>query len=348
MAASPPLNRPTVRTMAQQLGLSRTTVSEALRDHPRVNPATRTLVQAHAKSAGYHFNPLASSVLSEVRRTRLDTFRGVLATIGLEEPARVPFLGAYWHDLQRGAEERAKELGFKLERFVIGERGLSVQRLDTILQTRGIRGVLIMPAWHRPDFTQLSWTNYTGIYADYLIDLPALHTVCPDHPRAMGLAMRRLQEYGFKRPGLVLIQQESNRLENRWLAAFLAHIHLHPELAALPPLIMQKMAAEPFKKWFLKYQPDVVLGHRAEMMEWMKECGARIPETHGFCCINLGLSTGPLAGLDLQPRQIGVRAIEMLISQIHHNFFGIPDLPCNTTVPAHWVDGPTLLPRDAR
>jgi DNA-binding LacI/PurR family transcriptional regulator len=340
-----PINRPTVRSLAKHLGLSRTTVSEALRNHPRVNPATRAQVLAHAKEMGYQFNPLASSVLSEVRRTRLDTFRGVLATIGLEEPARVPFLGAYWHDLQRGAEERAKELGFKLERFIIGERGLSVQRLDTILQTRGIRGVLIMPAWHRPDFTQLSWNNYTGIYADYLIDLPALHSVCPDHPRAMSLAMRRLQEFGFKRPGLALIQQESNRLENRWLASFLAHVHLHPELAAIPTLMIPQMSADAFKKWFRKYKPDVVLGHRAEMMDWMIECGAQIPETHGFCCLNLGLNTRKLAGLDLLPQRIGERAIEMLISQIHHNFFGIPELPCNTTVPANWVDGPTLVPR---
>ncbi|WP_438481007.1 LacI family transcriptional regulator [Oleiharenicola lentus] len=328
--------------MATHLGMSRTTVSEALRDHPRVNPETRTLVQAHAREVGYQFNPLASSVLSEVRRTRLDTFRGVLATIGLEEPARVPFLGAYWHDLQRGAAERAEQLGFKLEKFIVGERGVSVQRLDTILRTRGIRGVLIMPAWNRPDFTQLSWTNYSGIYADYLIDQPALHTVCPDHPRAMGLAMRRVQELGYKRPGLALIEQESNRLDNRWLAAFLAYAHLHPELTPPAPLIMPQVSAELFKKWFRKYKPDVVIGHRAEMIKWMQECGARVPETHGFCSVNIGLNTGKLAGLDLQPRRIGERAIDMLISQIHHNFSGIPDLPCNTTVPALWADGPTL------
>jgi DNA-binding LacI/PurR family transcriptional regulator len=337
-----PEQRPTIRILAQALGVSRTTVSEALRDHPRVNPATRARVQAWAKEVGYRFNPLASSILSEVRRTRLNTFHGVLAAVGQEEPTRVPFPGAYWRDLLQGATERAAALGFKLEHFVIGQRGLSVRRLDTILRSRGIRGVLIMPSWGRPDFSQLNWTNFTGVYADYLMDQPGLSSVCPDHPRGMGLAMRRLQELGYRRPGLVLLQQESARLHHRWLAAFLAHLHLNPEMAALPPLILPEMTAEAFKRWFRKHRPDVVVGHRAEMINWMRDAGARVPETHGFCCLNLGLNAQSCAGLDQRPFNVGIRAVELVISQIHQNIYGIPELPSNTTVPMQWVDGPTL------
>lgn len=334
--------RPTIRSLARDLGVSRTTVSEALRNHPRVNRQTRERIRAAAAAAGYRCNPLASSVLSEVRRTRLGAFQGVLAAIGQEEPARVPFPGAYWRDLLQGATERARELGFKLEHFVIGERNLSVQRLNTILRSRGIHGVLIMPAWNRPDFTQLDWTGLTGVYADYLMELPGLASVCPDHPRGMELAMARLQELGYKRPGLVLLQQESTRLHDRWLAAFLAYLHLHPEIQALPPLILPGMNAEVFKKWFRKHRPDVVVGHRAAMVDWMALCGAKVPQTHGFCCLNIGLNARACAGLDQRPYHVGVRAIELVISQIHQNIYGIPDLPSNTTVPMQWVDGPTL------
>ncbi len=337
--------RPTIRTMARSLGISRTSVSEALRDLPRVNQETRERVRAWAKTAGYRFNPLASSILSEVRRTRLSTFHGVLAAVGLEEPTRVPFPGAYWQDLLRGATERGAELGFKLEHFVVGQKLLSVKRLDSILRSRGIRGVLIMPAWNRPDFTQLSWTNYTGVYADYLIDLPGLSSVCPDHPRGMELVMQKLHGLGFRRPGLVLLRQESNRLQHRWLASFLAYVHLHPEIAVLPPLILPEMSAEVFKRWFRKNRPDVVVGHRAEMINWMKECGAKVPEKHGFCCLNTGLNALSCAGLDQRPYHVGVRAIELVIAQIHQNIYGIPELPSNTTVPAQWVDGPTLQAR---
>ena len=340
-----PTSRPTIRSIARALHLSHTTVSEALRDQPRVNPATRAQVQAFAREAGYRCNPFASSILSQVRRTSLSTFHGVLAAVGLEEPARVLFPGAYWRDLQRGATERAGALGFKLERFTVGQRGLSMSRLDTILQSRGIRGVLILPAWNRPDFTQLSWKNYTGVYADYLIDQPGLHSVCPDHPRAMALVMHRLHELGFRRPGLVLLRQESTRIHHRWLAAFLAQTHLERDFARLPPLLLPAITPEEFKRWFRKSRPDVVIGHRSELVDWMRACGARVPETHGFCCLNTGMNTQRCAGLNQRPYFVGARAVEQVIAQIHHNDFGIPALPCNSAVPAEWIDGPTLRAR---
>jgi len=334
--------RPTIRSIAKALGLSRTTVSDALRSQPRVNTKTRSIVCEHAREVGYRFNPLASSILSEVRQTRLSSFRGVLAAVSLEEPTRPQFTGPYWRDLLRGAAERADQLGFKLERFLVGAPGVSVHRLNTILQSRGIRGVLIMPAWGRPDFTPLDWKNYTGVYADYLIDQPALHSVCPDHPRAMVTALDRLGQLGYRRPGLVLQEQESARLQHRWAGAFLARVNLDPAFEVVRPLVTPQLGRAQFTRWFKHYQPDVVLGHRAEIVSWMKDCGAQVPKTHGFCCLNVSINSTPCAGIDQQPYHIGVRGIEIVISQLHRNDYGIPDLPCNTTVPARWADGPTL------
>ncbi len=330
--------------MAQELGLSRTTVSDALRDHPRVKAKTRVEVQAYARSVGYRFNPLASSILSEVRRTRLSAFHGVLAVVSLDEPARPQFPGPYWHDLLAGAADRADHLGFKLERFLVGSPGVSVHRLDKILQSRGIRGVMIMPAWGRPDFRHLDWSNYAGVYVDYLIDRPALHSVCPDHPRAMVTALENLRRLGYRRPGLALLEPDSARVQNRWAAAFLAEVTLVKGFELLPPLLMPQPDEALFAKWFKRHKPDVVLGHRTEYVSWMERCGARVPATHGFCCLNIHLNDAPAAGLDLQPFQIGVCGMDIVISQLHRNEYGIPALPHTTNVPAHWVDGPTLPP----
>lgn len=337
----PPEIRPTIRSLAKELRLSRTTVSDALRDDPRVNRATRERVQAFAEKQGYRFNPLASSILSELRRTRISSFRGVLAAISIEEPGRPPFEGPYWRSLLKGAEERAGQLGFKLERFFVG-RDLSIQRLDTVLRSRGIRGVLIMPTWESPDFAKLSWVNYAGVYADYLINLPALHSVCPDHPRAMMTAMARLRDLGYRRPGLVVLEQESHRIQDRWVAAFLAYLRFHSDVVSIPPLILPTISRDAFVRWFKQREPDVVLGHRAEFITWMTECGARVPETHGFCCLNVDLNKVRCAGIDQNPYHVGAHCIEQVTVQILHNAYGIPELPCNMTVPSRWVDGPTL------
>ena len=74
----------------------------------------------------------------------------------------------------------------------------------------------------------------------------------------------------------------------------------------------------------------------------MRSAGARIPTTHGFFCLNVLMEDTPCAGLDLQPRRLGAQGAEAVIAQLHRNEPGIPPLPSLTTIPAHWVDGPTI------
>jgi LacI family transcriptional regulator len=84
--------------------------------------------------------------MSELRRSRGTAFRGVLAAIDLNEPDRPEAATRFHRELVLGAEARAVELGFKVEKFLVGHAGVSVQRLDSILQSRGIHGVLLLPA----------------------------------------------------------------------------------------------------------------------------------------------------------------------------------------------------------
>lgn len=332
-----------IREIARSLGISHTTVSEALRDSPRVNPATRRRVQKAARAVGYRPNPLAGALMSEMRRARSGTFRGVIALLDLEGPESRPASSNRYHrELMRGASARAIELGFKAETIVTGAHGISDARLDTILQARGIRGLLLLPIAGKADLSGLDWTHFAGIYTDYLIEKPALHAVCPDHYRSMVFAVQRLHDLGYRRLGLVLHADHDSRLLHRWEAAFHTYHEHHAQKEALPPLVLPELERKAFIRWFKTKRPDAVLCHRAEVMEWMKECGARIPETHGFCCLNVTSNIQPCAGLDLQPVLLGSRGVELLIAALHRNDCGVPDHPSTTTIPAIWVDGPTL------
>src|SRR5476649_797112 len=278
---------PTLRSLARTLGLSRTTVSDALRGSPRVDPNTAARVKKAAREAGYRRNPLAGALMSELRRSRGTAFRGVLAAIDFHEPDR-PEYGARFHrELVLGAEARATELGFKVEKFVVGGAGLSVQRLDSILQSRGIHGVILLPAWDEPDLTNLDWSRFAGIYTDYIIERPALHSVCSDHYRSMLAALQRLAALGYRRPGLLLQKHQDERLQYRWGAAFRAFQESHPTIKPVPPLIVEAFTREAFTTWFKRHKPDVVLGHNTEAIDCMESCGAEVPATHGFVCLNV-------------------------------------------------------------
>ena len=77
---------PTIRSIAKELQLSPTTVSDALRGHGRVDQETARRVIAAAERVGYKLNPLTSVLMSGLRRSQGATFRGTLAAIDISEP----------------------------------------------------------------------------------------------------------------------------------------------------------------------------------------------------------------------------------------------------------------------
>jgi LacI family transcriptional regulator len=333
---------PTLRTLARSLGLSRTTVSDALRGSPRVNPDTVARVREAAKAAGYERNPLTGAVMSLLRRSRGQNFRGVLAAIEMVEPDRPDHVVRYNESLMQGIAERANDLGFKVERFEIGPHGMRLSRLDTILHARGIQGLVVLPASGFPDLSSLSWGRYTAVYADYFIDHPSLHCVCSDHYRSMVGLLHELHTRGYRRPGLFMDIQLDERLQFRWEGAFLALQKYLPKIRAVPALRRRSITRADFETWFKKYDPDVVLGHIPDAMSWMKSCGAKIPKTHAFVCLNSLRTTDDCATLDLQTPRLGARCAELVIAQLLHNEFGVPEQPSLTTIPAKLREGPTL------
>jgi len=333
---------PTLRTLAKQLGLSRTTISDALRGSPRVRRETIERVQKAAEEAGYHRNPLTGAVMSLLRRSSGQEFRGVIAALEMVPSDRPEHADRYGRAIMSGITKRANELGFKVEKFEISPDGMRLERLDTILHTRGIQALVILPAIGFPDFSQLDWSRYTGVYTDYYIDRPQLHCVCSDHYRSMVSLLQRLHMFGYRRPGLFIDIQLDERLQFRWEGAFVALQKYLPGITEVPPLRLGETTREAFCEWFKQYDPDVVIGHEAEAMAWMREMGARIPETHGFVCLNSLRAPRGCASLDLRTAELGERAVELAAAQLLHNELGIPRQPSLTTIPALWNEGPTV------
>lgn len=338
-----PAPTPTLRTLAAQLGLSKTVVSDALNGRPGVSSATARRVVAAATAAGYQRNPLTSAVMSRLRRkTSAGRVRDTLALVSLHEPGRPVGATPFNRAVQEGAEARALALGFRMESFCLGYDGLTPRRLDEILQCRGIRGVLLLPVWALPEFTEFDWSRYAAVYAEYPGAAARFHAVCSDHHASVISTLERVVQLGFRRPGFFILRQADRRLHYRWSGAFAGHQLAHPELGRIPPLLLDDYDPHVFQAWFRRHRPDVVLGHHPAAVDWMEACGAKIPTRHGFVCLNR-LSPGRLcSGLDLQPALIGARSAEVLIGQLHRNECGLPETPTLSTVPARWIDGPTL------
>ncbi len=107
-------------------------------------------------------------------------------------------------------------------------------------------------------------------------------------------------------------------------------------------LIAPEITEPMFRAWFETHQPDIVLGHSTRYIEWMRRLGARLPHTHGFLALNAAMCERSCAAIDQQPRLIGARGAELVIGQLLRGEAGVPENPCNTSVPARIVTGSTL------
>jgi LacI family transcriptional regulator len=341
MAKTP--KTPTTRSLARQLRLSVATVSEALRDSPRVKPATKERVRRLAQRLGYSVNPLLGAALSAVRRSRHLDYRGTLALVDEAEDGNKELM-LFHREIAAGATERAQSLGFNTELFWVGPvlPAVSVSRLSSMLFARGIGGVVLLPFNVSQDFSSFDFGRFAAVQMDHCLIQPRLHTVVPDHYVSMIHALERLTKLGYKRIGLCLERRKDERLLSKWSAGFLSFWRSFTRDSGIAPLIAPQLTQELFVPWFREHKPDLVMAHRQQVVEWMKSIGMRVPEDVGYFILNHTERLAPCAGLDLQPRRMGYAAVETVVGMMHRYEHGVPAFPQTITLEASWIEGPTL------
>lgn len=123
-----------LKTLAEAAGVSCTTVSLALRNHPRISEATRTRVQRLAVQKGYHPNPELKRLMHLLRDSRGKNTTTVLACVH-DDTASPEVLSAL--------QARAAARGYRVDLFPWTGAPVEATRLDRIFNTRAIRGVFL-------------------------------------------------------------------------------------------------------------------------------------------------------------------------------------------------------------
>ena len=131
--------------LARELGTTPATVSRGLRDHPRISIAMRKRIRRLAKLRGYKLDPETTRLMAHIRSARDKQPDSVLALLSDAYDSQALSRDPYTRHLIEGATARARELGFRTEILCLREPGMNEARLEKILYTRAIHGVLIPP-----------------------------------------------------------------------------------------------------------------------------------------------------------------------------------------------------------
>lgn len=338
--------RVALREVADAAGVSRMTVSLALRNHPALPPETRARIQALAARLGYQPDPELNRVMGDIRARRR-----------IHRPVTIAYLTAHaeehaWRDhptqlsYYEGALRQAEARGYRLEVLWLGAPGMTDRRLSEVIRNRGIGGVIISPvAKGARLFQGFRWDWFSVVALGYSMESPALCRACNHQFQSMQLLVGELHRRGYRRIGFAMEADQDNRVRHNWRGGFLSDPIPFPDWAGVPFLLHEDWTRERFARWLEKEKPDVVVTAGPEIQRWLGELGLSTPRDIGLANVDLLPSMKGITGINQNSPQVGAAAVELLISLINSNLRGIPAIPQILMVQGDFVQGRTTAPR---
>lgn len=336
----------TQQDIANKLKVSVTTVSLALRDHPRIPEETRRRVAEVAQELGYKMNPMVAALMSQIRTGRAagpGTVIGLLAPKGGRRfVEKNPY--AYTRRMLEGIARRAEELGYKLEWFE-GERDDGrVDAAARVAAYRGVRGLLLPPVEREGRMLEADWSPFSVVAIGQSHVVPGLHHIGHNLVEAMRLVMRSCIERGYRRIGLRLQPRYDKRTGQLVTGSFYTLLDEWGGQAVSRRWVRRdEVPGDPgWIDWVRKERLDVVITQFPEDLARARAAGFRVPEDLGLVFLSLGEAPGERTGIYQDPLALGHAAVDLLTSHMHRNETGVPPFAKTLLTAPVWREGGTL------
>ncbi len=343
--------------IAKAAGVAKSTVSMALRNHPRISKTERKRIQTIAQTMGYQTNPLVSRLMYELRNSRKEHYVATLALINCTTELHVRNRLYSVDTTCLGVEARASQLGYAIDTFWLYDPAFSINRLSNILHARNIQGLIFYPIVQENTISELDpegllWNHFPSVVIGVRPRQPSLTFAVNDH-YATGFQLgNKLRQLGYKRIGFIIDRWLDEKLERRFATGF--HASHTPGSSTVPTLYMKRQFGGPtpeenhraLQKWLDHYKPDACACLNRYVYDWIVEMGIRVPEDMGVAFIDLGPETEGMAGMNQRHNTEGMAAVDALISQILRRENSVPSFQQGITLESVWQMGRTV--RDLR
>lgn len=336
------MKRVTMREIAAAAGVSVMTVSLTLREQGRVSIATRRKIKRVVAKLNYRPDPALSALMTyrHERQTVRDYHTLAFAT---NFPTKDGWKDEVYTRLYfEGAVDRAEKLGYRVEPFWMSQPHMTPERAAQILETRGIKGLLVSPVPAAKGNIPLDWDRFCAVSLCRNLASPDLNVVDHNHYQSMTMAWRELRQRGYRRVGYAITEFSEEITGRLWLATFL----MEQQRGAvgekpIPPLVAPVWNREVFAKWLKKHKPDVVISPHIAVHRWLDELGMKLPEEIGFVWLEVEPDAG-ITGVCQHFENVGIAAVDLLHLELIRSLYGIPSVRQTIGIDGTWFEGGTL------
>jgi LacI family transcriptional regulator len=342
----------TTRELARLAGVSSATVSLALCNHPRISAVTKARIARLVRQHGYVVDGRVAELMRSIRRHvggEPTSSLGLVSLYPEERPWANRERPGHLARLQKTMVKRAGELGYRVETFWVRDPGMSPARLAAIMEARGIRGLLSLGAPELEDELPEALQRFVVVTQGASIR-NRLHRVGSHFAHNATLLMEQLKARGYRRPGAVLQQYQDGRNAHVVAAMYLYFSRYVFDRLDIPILYAgATVEVKELSAWFRAHRPDVIIYadhmcHHAGLTEFFKKERLAVPRDLGLAVLDAAVHPEGISGVRQGVEQMGISAVDMLVSRLQQGESGWPAVPKIEKVEGDWIEGTTLRP----
>lgn len=341
--------RATQRDIAIKAGVGRSTVSLALKGHPKISAATRARIEQAARDLHYEPDPMLSALATYRNRLRTQAFHGTLAWLVNWQPGYDWEDGPYYSAYFAGAAERALTYGYRLEKCLLNVDGVSASRMASIFHARNITGILLCPQPRAGMELDFAWDQFSAVTFGYTLVRPLLATVASAHFLNTRHAVRELARRGYKRIGLVIDRVTDRRCGSNVFAGYLVEQQLDNDLVPVPAFldyepgpVRQPDYGQKLCAYVREHRLDAIVTSDYGILATLKKEGIAVPRQLAVAGLSLPSRNTPLAGIVEDSPRVGAVAMDLLVGMVQRGERGVPVTPIRTHLEGIWHEGRTV------
>jgi DNA-binding LacI/PurR family transcriptional regulator len=324
----------TIKDVAKAVGVSPSTVSRVISNHPRISKKTSIKVKKIMEELGYHPNMMAKSLVSRTTNTI-----GIL----LPRPAEELFINFFFAEFIRGISTRAARSSYDLLMTTGASEKEELEAVTRIVKGKRVDGVIIL--YSRPNDTIIHFLNkerFPFVLIGRSEDFPDTLCVDNDNIQAAYDATNHLISQGHQRIGFVSgpsnLSVSQDRLEGYQKALRHANLPIRSDWTVEGEFLqesgyraMSHIMNLPERPTALVAIDDIVT---FGVLRGLTELGYRVPQDLSLVSFNnLALSeltSPPISSIDIGIYQLGYTASHTLLS-----FINTPDAIKSRTIIPH-------------